>query len=39
MISACIADPIAGRLRINDSRVDAFTLPRNGVQAAGCTEP
>jgi hypothetical protein len=39
MISACITDPFAGRLRIKDSRIDAFTLPRNGVQAAGCTKP
>jgi len=22
-----------------DSRLDAFTLPRNGAQAAGCTKP
>ena len=39
MISACITDPFAGWLRIKDSRLDAFTLPRNGAQAAGCTEP
>jgi len=39
MISACITDPFAGWLRIKDSLIGAFTSPRNGAQAAGCTEP
>jgi hypothetical protein len=39
MISACITDPFAGWLRIKDSLVGTFTSPRNGAQAAGCTEP
>jgi len=37
MISACIADPFAGWLRIKVSLIGAFTSPRNGAQAAGCT--
>ena len=39
MISACITDPFAEWLRIKESKMDAFTFPRNGAQAAGCTEP
>jgi len=41
MISACITDPLAVRLRIKDSRLDAFTYPETGCkrQAAPSLEP
>ena len=31
MISACVADPFAGRLRIRGSGEDAFTVPQVGA--------